>query len=83
LRGDITFLGSALTDDFVGIGPHGFMLTKEQWLARIRSGGLRYKSFGMGEVAARFYGGAATDTGVAVQAADVWTVYDPSEENLM
>jgi ketosteroid isomerase-like protein len=51
----------SLTDDFVGIGPLGFMLTKDQWLGRYE-GGLSYDSFALDEVAVRFYGGAAVAT---------------------
>ena len=60
-REDVAFLREALTDDFVGIGPLGFMLTKDQWLGRY-DGGLSYDSFAIDEVAVRFYGGAAVAT---------------------
>jgi len=59
LRGDTGSLGEILADDFVGVGPRGFMLTKEQWLARHEAGNLRYESFGLDEVGVRLYGDAA------------------------
>jgi len=60
-REDVAFLRESLTDDFVGIGPLGFMLTKDQWLGRYE-GGLSYDSFALDEVAVRFYGGVAVAT---------------------
>jgi ketosteroid isomerase-like protein len=68
-REDVAFLSEALTDDFIGIGPLGFMLTKDQWLGRY-AGGLSYDSFALDEVAARFYGGAAVATGRQSQAGE-------------
>ena len=60
-REDVALLREVLTDDFIGIGPLGFMLTKDQWLGRYE-GGLSYDSFALDEVAARFYGSAAVAT---------------------
>src|SRR5215211_3283240 len=61
-RGDAAFLEEALVGDFVGVGPLGFMLTKEQWLGRF-AGGLSYESFAVEEVETRIYGDAAVATG--------------------
>jgi uncharacterized protein (TIGR02246 family) len=59
LRGDTAFLAEILADDFVGVGPRGFMLTKEQWLSRHDTGSLRYEAFGLDEVEVRLFGDAA------------------------
>jgi hypothetical protein len=54
--GDVDFLETALADDFKGIGPLGFVLGKEGWLARHRSGDLKYQSIKIDEVEFRSYG---------------------------
>src|SRR5215207_9259742 len=54
LAGDTDFLRATLADDFVGVGPLGFMLTKEQWVGRF-AGGLSYESFALNEVDVRTY----------------------------
>ena len=67
LRGDTTFLESTLADDFIGIGPLGFMLTRQEWLARHTSGDLKYESFNLDEVKVRVYNDAAVLTGRQAQ----------------
>lgn len=67
LRGDAVTLNDMLADDFVGIGPRGFMLTKEQWLARYLSGDLRQDSLIRDEMRVRVYGDAAVATGRQTQ----------------
>lgn len=59
LRGDSAFLERALANDFVGVGPRGFTLTREQWLSRHEAGNLKYDSFALDELETRSYGDAA------------------------
>jgi ketosteroid isomerase-like protein len=59
LEGDTASLGEILTDDFVGVGPRGFTLGREQWLQRHETGSMRYECFGLDEVQIRRYGDAA------------------------
>ena len=67
LRGDTAFLERTLADDFVGIGPRGFMLIKDDWLQRIKSGDLKYESLNWDEAKVRLYDKAAIVTGRAMQ----------------
>ena len=53
---DAAFLDAHLADDFVGVGPYGFTLSKADWLARHAAGDLVYESFDVDEVQARTYG---------------------------
>ena len=55
LRGDAAFLESTLADDFVGIGPLGFMLTKQEWIGRHQSGDLKYELLTLDEMNVRVY----------------------------
>lgn len=69
LAGDVPALDRLLADDFVGVGPLGFLLTKEEWLARHASGDLAYASFAWDEPRVRVYGDAAVVIGRQTAAA--------------
>src|SRR5258707_4851342 len=69
LRGDTASLEDRLSDDFIGIGPLGFMLTKQGWIARHQSGDLNYQSFSLDEAQVRVYSNAAILTDRQVQEA--------------
>lgn len=59
LGGDTASLKEILADDFVAVGPRGFVLTKEQWIFRHEAGNLKYRSFGLDEAEVRAYEDAA------------------------
>lgn len=65
--GDVAFLEKTLADDFIGIGPLGFMLTKQEWLARHQSGDLQYETLNLDEINVRVYNEAAILTARQVQ----------------
>ncbi|HEU5430058.1 MAG TPA: nuclear transport factor 2 family protein [Thermomicrobiales bacterium] len=57
--GDIGFVDRTFTDDFLAVGPRGFVLTKAQWIDRIQSGDLRYESIELDDLSTRRYDDAA------------------------
>ena len=52
--GDNGKLENLLTDDFYGVGPLGFVLPKEAWLARHRQG-LTYETFDLEQIQIHLY----------------------------
>lgn len=68
-QGDVAFLERVISDDFVGVGPLGFLLTKQEWLARHESGELKYRVHTFGDVNVRIYDGAAIVIGRLTQEA--------------
>ena len=56
--GDLEKLDAMLSDDFVGIGPVGFVLDKQAWLNRFGMG-LRYDHLELDEVATHRHGDTA------------------------
>ncbi len=69
LQGDTSFLERILADDFVGVGPLGFLLNKQEWLARLQSGDLKYTAHTLDEVKVRPYNEAAIVIGRLTQEA--------------
>ncbi len=57
--GDTATLDTQLADGFAAVGPLGFVLTREGWLARHRQGDLTYETFSVSEVNARTLDGTA------------------------
>jgi len=69
IKGDVDMLDSVATDDFRLVGPFGFVLDKEQWLDRYRSGDFTTTSLAWHDVDIRDYGDAAISIGTQTQEA--------------
>jgi ketosteroid isomerase-like protein len=69
-RGDVETLDALSTEDFALIGPLGFVLNKQQWLDRYRTGALTTHSLVWDEIEVRDYGDAAVAIGCHSQRAE-------------
>ena len=65
--GDADALEHLLADDFLLVGPLGFMLDKTQYLGSRRSGDLTHESLAWDDVRVRAYGDAAVAVGALTQ----------------
>jgi ketosteroid isomerase-like protein len=63
---DAEALDKLLADDFVGVGPLGFVLDRAQWLSRFGNG-LENRAFAVEDAQVRDYGTAAVAVGVLAQ----------------
>jgi ketosteroid isomerase-like protein len=63
---DAGALNGLLAADFVGVGPLGFVLGRDQWLARFGNG-LENRAFAVEDAQVRDYGDAAVVVGVLAQ----------------
>jgi ketosteroid isomerase-like protein len=59
LAADVDTLASLVTDDFRLVGPFGFVLDKEQWLDRYRSGAFSTSALAWKDVDVREHGDSA------------------------
>ncbi|WP_328603390.1 nuclear transport factor 2 family protein [Amycolatopsis sp. NBC_00345] len=62
VAGDADALAALAVDDFTVVGPVGFVLPKDQWLDRYRSGSLKTSKLSVEDLLVREYG----DTVVAI-----------------
>ncbi|HWF25015.1 MAG TPA: nuclear transport factor 2 family protein, partial [Solirubrobacteraceae bacterium] len=69
-RGDSAALADLVTDDFVLVGPLGFVLDRQQWLDRYRHGDLVTHALSFEDTATRVWGDAAVTIGRHVQRAE-------------
>jgi ketosteroid isomerase-like protein len=67
LHGDAAALDAMATDDFMLVGPLGYVLSKEQWLQRYQAGDLVNTSFTWSDIHLRIHGPVAIAIGVQTQ----------------
>ena len=62
LTGDVATMERMMTDDFVAVGPRGFVLNKAAWLQGHRTHDLQYQDMKQDELVEHSYGDAALVT---------------------
>jgi ketosteroid isomerase-like protein len=67
---DVAILDELAADDLTLVGPAGFVLNREQWLDRYRTGALVTSSLVWDDVTVRDYGDAAIAIGCHTQQAE-------------
>jgi ketosteroid isomerase-like protein len=70
IAADTEALDAIAIEDFMLVGPAGFVLSKQQWLERYRQGDLRTRSLAFEDTTTRVYGNAAVTIGRHVQEAE-------------
>jgi ketosteroid isomerase-like protein len=70
IEADAVALEALAVDDFMLVGPAGFVLDKQQWLDRYRQGDLVTRSLSFEDTTTRVYGNAAVTIGRHVQEAE-------------
>lgn len=69
LGNDAEALGRLLTDDFICIGPLGFVLNKEQYLQPRRNGDMQYEDLDWTDEGLRVFGESGVAVGTQTQRA--------------
>lgn len=67
LHGDVEALDGLLADDFICVGPLGFVLDKAQYVGSRRSGDLKHEAFDWTDDRVRAYGETAVTVGIQTQ----------------
>jgi ketosteroid isomerase-like protein len=70
IEADVSTLDALAVEDFMLVGPAGFVLSKQQWLDRYREGDLRTRSLSFEDATIRVYGDAAVTIGRHIQEAE-------------
>jgi hypothetical protein len=70
VEGDVAALDALAIDDFMLVGPVGFVLDKQQWLDRYRGGALRTTALAFEDAVTRVHGDCAIRVGRHVQEAE-------------
>lgn len=71
LNGSVEDLDTLLDQDFVAVGPAGFVLTKQGWLDRFSNPGVHYATFDWHGGDVRYFGDTAVVVGGYTQAGTI------------